>query len=136
MLNNLYPEGFHAPHAVRLVEADFYKFTPQQRYDVVICNQVLEHVPDPAAFAAKLLSIGKVVIASVPHNWPRGPPGHLHHRINQTQLLAWFGTPRYSEVGIVQETHREAKSNPQFMQRLVVVVDTRVKGNNATIGLE
>lgn len=80
-------------------------------------------------FAKKLMAIGNVVITTVPHRWPPGPPGHVHHRINQTQLLEWFGNPRYSEVGIIQETHKEAKVHKEMMQRLFLVVDTRVKGN-------
>lgn len=69
MLNDRYPEGITTPPDVSLIETDFYKFNPSEKYDLVICNQVMEHVDDPAAFAQKLLSIGKVVIASVPYRY-------------------------------------------------------------------
>lgn len=110
MLNNKYPDGIKTPDDVSLVLADFYQYDPPQKYDLVICNQVMEHVDDPAAFAKKLLEIGHTVIASVPYNWGPGTIGHVQHYIDQDQLLEWFGRKDYTELGIVQEVWRKCSS--------------------------
>ena len=98
MLNDRFPEGSTAPPDVTLVQADFFNFeVPAHigKYDLVLCNQVLEHVDDPAAFAKKLLEIGKVVIASVPHNWAplthlkNQEAGHKTDYIKPKTLVEW-----------------------------------------------
>jgi 2-polyprenyl-3-methyl-5-hydroxy-6-metoxy-1,4-benzoquinol methylase len=89
MLNDRYAPGITTPPDVDLVQADFYNYVPKEKFDLVICNQVMEHVPDPARFAAKLLEVGHVVIASVPYLWPSNAFGHLHHNITHDQLVSW-----------------------------------------------
>lgn len=90
MLNDRYPEGISASSNIEIVQADFYEYNPTEKFDLVICNQVMEHVPDPESFAKKLLSIGHTVIASVPYMWPdKAGFGHLHHFISHEELLSW-----------------------------------------------
>ena len=42
--------------------ADFMKFTPSndEKYGLLLCSQVLEHVPDPAAFMKKMIITAKL----------------------------------------------------------------------------
>jgi hypothetical protein len=89
MLNDRYPEGMTTPPDVTAIMADFYEYEPEHQFDLVLCNQVMEHVPDPASFAKKLLSIGKVVVASVPYMWHEGTPGHVQHEIDMDTFLSW-----------------------------------------------
>jgi hypothetical protein len=57
-----------------------------------MCLQVLEHVPQPGLFAQKLLSTGKIVVVSVPHDWNAGSiEGHLHDPITERDMRRWFG---------------------------------------------
>jgi 2-polyprenyl-3-methyl-5-hydroxy-6-metoxy-1,4-benzoquinol methylase len=57
----------------------------------VTCFQVLEHVPDPAAFARKLKELGRVLIVSVPYKWEKGKcKSHLHDPVDEAKMLAWF----------------------------------------------
>jgi hypothetical protein len=84
----------------------------------------MEHVPDPARFAAKLLDVGRVVIASVPYLWPDNAFGHLHHGITHEQLVSWFGRADYSEVGIINEVRRDCGGS---CRRVYVVYQPRVK---------
>jgi len=71
---------------------DFLKWKADRHYDIVTCLQVLEHVPDAAAFAQKLLSLGKVVVVSVPYKWPAGKTkSHVHDPVDEGKLLSWFG---------------------------------------------
>lgn len=74
------------------VTADFLKWQPDRRFDIVTCLQVLEHIEDPKAFAQKLLAAGRTVIVSVPHAWPAGGlDGHLHDPVTERKMRAWFG---------------------------------------------
>lgn len=88
MLNNRYPPNLsNPPPGITTVEADFYTYKGSG-FDLVICNQVLEHVPDPGSFAKKLLRTGSVVVASVPYDWKK-VKGHLHQHIKERDLLKW-----------------------------------------------
>jgi len=82
---------YSAP-GVESLTCDFLKYEPEQRFDLVTCFQVLEHVPDPAAFAAKLLQVGNVVVVSVPYKWKAGKnPHHIHDPVDEAKMLSWFG---------------------------------------------
>jgi Methyltransferase domain len=91
------------PYVAKGVESltcDFFEYRPGESFDLVTCFQVLEHVPDPAAFARKLTEIGKVVVVSVPYKWRKGKcKYHLHDPVDQAKMLAWFGRkPNYAYV--------------------------------------
>lgn len=71
---------------------DFMDYEPGRDFDLVLCLQVLEHLPDPAAFCRKLLRLGRVVIVSVPYRWPPDKTGdHLHDPVDRKKLRAWAG---------------------------------------------
>ncbi len=75
---------------VRVIHSDFMDWKPDQKYDLVLCLQVLEHVPDASAFALKLLTCGRVVIVSVPYRWPAGSCSeHVHDPVDESKLKAW-----------------------------------------------
>lgn len=76
---------------VELVQADFLSWKPTRRYDVVLCLQTLEHVPDAAAFARKLFdSAVRLVVLSVPCQWPAGAdPSHVHDPVTAQKLRDW-----------------------------------------------
>src|SRR5687768_6613615 len=59
---------YKAP-GILAVKADFLGWDPGRMFDVVTCLQVLEHIKDVEAFAGKLLSIGDIVVVSVPYKW-------------------------------------------------------------------
>jgi hypothetical protein len=78
--------------AVESIEADFLTHPFQERFDVCLCLQVLEHVPDATAFARKLLTIASNVIISVPYLWSADKcPEHVHDPVDETKVAAWFG---------------------------------------------
>lgn len=93
------PERFaldiRAPYsspAVTGIRADFLSFEPGRRYDFALCAQVLEQVPDPGAFARKLLGIADRVLVSVPDRWPAARRGaKARDPIDKATLAAWFG---------------------------------------------
>ncbi len=72
--------------------SDFMEFEPGRAYDLVLCLQVIEHLQDPAAFCQKLLASGRVVIISVPYQWPaNAKEDHLHDPVDEAKLKSWTG---------------------------------------------
>jgi len=75
---------------VKTLVADFRRYEPDGRYDLVLCLQVLEHLRDPDEIARKLLRTGRTVIVSVPYMWgPGGRGGHLHDPVDEAKLRLW-----------------------------------------------
>jgi hypothetical protein len=88
---------------VKGLKRDFLVWEPKRRFNVALCLQVLEHVPDPRAFALKLFAIAEDVIISVPYMWPeKSSPGHIHDLLDERALESWTDRkPTHSVV--VQE---------------------------------
>ena len=77
---------------MRVINAEFLTWEPDRQYDLVLCLQVLEHIPDPTPFARKLFACGRVVVVSVPHRWPEGSCGeHVHDPVDEGKLREWSG---------------------------------------------
>jgi Methyltransferase domain len=109
---------------VESIISDFLVYEPDSKFDLVTCFQVLEHLPSPEPFARKLLSLGKVVVVSVPYKWPKGKC--LHHPqdpVDEAKLKRWFGrNPDFSHLSIEVEFDHSPRlvqvycegSNPRF----------------------
>ncbi|MDB6121945.1 MAG: hypothetical protein JWQ71_938 [Pedosphaera sp.] len=88
---------------VKTMQGDFMQFQSPITYDLVLCLQVLEHLREPAAFAQKLLSTGKILIVSVPYRWNAGKcPCHPQDPVDEEKLLQWFKIS-WSEMTIVTD---------------------------------
>lgn len=96
------------PKGITAVETDFLKFEPAEPYDLALCCQVLEHVPDPEPFCGKLKAIAKHVIVSVPYKWPGTAPGHIHDPVDEQKLASWMRLEPNS-TQVVVEPFREAR---------------------------
>jgi len=82
---------YEAP-GVTSIRSDFLTWNPGQKFDVVTCLQVLEHIPDAGAFARKLLEVSNVLVVTVPYKWPRGGvKSHVHDPVGEEKMLDWFG---------------------------------------------
>lgn len=56
---------------IKYTQADFLLYKGRKKYDAVVCNSVLEHIPDDTKFFRKLLNyvkIGGVLILTVDYN--------------------------------------------------------------------
>jgi len=104
------------------VRADFMNYDVGQRYDVVVCMQVVEHVRDPRAFVRKLLKAGDVVIISVPYKWRDcgAKCSHVSHDISLRTMANWSGGLEPTQTSIVRERGDGAA-------RLVVVYETTAR---------
>jgi SAM-dependent methyltransferase len=54
---------------IEKITADFmkYKLPNNKKYDLLLCSQVVEHVPDPKPFMRKLIDSAETSIISVPY---------------------------------------------------------------------
>jgi SAM-dependent methyltransferase len=107
-----YAYGKTTAHAVNMTMGDFmeWNWTPeQQRFDLVLCSQVVEHVTDPRAFVQKLLEVSKTLIVSVPYRWSRDSTSakahHVSHDIDEQTVATWakphvaVATARITDLG-------------------------------------
>ncbi len=92
---------------VTCLQMDFLEYEPSRMFDLVLCLQVLEHVPQAEAFAQKLLGTGHTVIISVPYCWPAGVcKPHVHDPVDRDKLLGWTGKPSITDV-VVRDRRRD-----------------------------
>lgn len=112
-LHNPYSSG-----TVKGIVGDIFTHQFAETFDVVTCLQVLEHVPDVHAFARKLLTLGQLLVVSVPRNWPAGRiQDHVHDPVDLEKLEQWFERkPNY--VQEVREPFLET-----FGNRLICIYD-------------
>lgn len=78
------------------IQADFLDWTPAaggRPYDLVLCSEVVEHVPKPKEFVRKLLTVGRVVVLSVPYRWApsHDDAHHLNNKITRDRIASWAG---------------------------------------------
>lgn len=122
---------------VRKIETNFLEWTPDKVYDVALCMQVLEHIPDPRLFCEKLKQVCRKLIVSVPYKWRAGgTPGHIHDPVDEIKLRDWMGLiPNNSQT--VTEPFRESRliafydleNGPQARfprERIVLAVQERL----------
>jgi SAM-dependent methyltransferase len=92
---------------VETVVADFLDFEPRDRFDLVLCLQVLEHLERPEPFARKLLATGRIAIVSVPYKWPEWVcDTHVQDPVDETKLRGWTGAEPI-ETSIVEDLGME-----------------------------
>ena len=92
---------------VKTLAGDFLAWQPVNRFDLVLCLQVLEHLFDPTPFCHKLLETGRTVIVSVPYRWPKGMCiYHLQDPVDEAKLRSWTGQPPTVQ-SIVRDGSRE-----------------------------
>lgn len=87
-------ESPYRSDTVQGIEGNLFEHRFERRFDVCTCLQVLEHVPDAAAFARRLQEIARLVIVSVPLKWPKGAvKSHVHDPVTAEKLEGWMGRP-------------------------------------------
>jgi hypothetical protein len=111
---------------IEKITADFmeYELPRGEKYDLLLCNQVLEHVPKPAAFMKKLISSAKTSIISVPYNWANCGKecAHVSHHITHKKLMMWSAPHVPIYQGIVTENQ-----DSKFGRRIILVYTTAAR---------
>lgn len=99
-------------YGVRAIEADFALWAPPSDlalFDVVICSEVVEHIRDAAPFVQKLLTLGLVVVLSVPYRWDACDGCHHEHDdISLAQVSRWAGRRPFA-YDIVRENNEDER---------------------------
>ena len=108
---------------IESVVADFMEYElTDNSYDLLLCSQVLEHVPDPSAFMKKLIKTAKTSIISVPYKWNDCGKScnHVTHQIGYNKVLEWSSPHKPIYSSIVQEK-MEGKTNFDSSRRIIFV---------------
>ncbi len=77
---------------------------PRERYDVVTCCQVLEHLRNEAIppFVRRLKETAGVLIVSVPYRWRAGRcKSHKQDPVTEKKLEKWMGKP--SRLRVIED---------------------------------
>ncbi len=92
---------------VETLAGDFMSWQPEARFDLALCLQVLEHLPEPGLFCRKLLDTGRIVIVSVPYRWPQGLcKYHVQDPVDRAKLQGWAGRPP-RDTAVVRDGNRD-----------------------------
>ncbi|MBR2525685.1 glycosyltransferase [bacterium] len=74
-------------------EMDFFDFEVKEKFDVITCLQVVEHVEKAKEFVQKILKSGKLCIISVPYKWEKGAcKYHVQDPIDEMKMYDWSET--------------------------------------------
>ena len=77
-----------------LEDVDVQALTGDDRFDLIICHQVIEHLEEPARFAALLGAKARRVILSTTFETPAGMiRGHVQDPIDLEKLESWLPSP-------------------------------------------
>lgn len=82
------------------IRGNIFDLRFDEPFDLCTCMQVLEHVPEPAPFARRLLELGRLVLISVPYKWPKGSNAdHVNDPVDLEMVVDWFDRkPNYHLV--------------------------------------
>jgi hypothetical protein len=113
------------------IKADFLTWQAGEKFDLCLCLQVLEHVPDAGAFSRKLLASANRVIVSVPYLWSGSCKYHVHDPVDDAKIAAWF--EREPDVSIVV-TEIPTKDNPRGVRRMICYFNCLPQGGSRPPG--
>jgi len=74
---------------VKGIKINFFDFNPENKFDIVTCLQVLEHIPLAGDFSKKLFAVSKSVIISVPYKWGIDKRINHFHDVDEEVLFSW-----------------------------------------------
>jgi hypothetical protein len=89
-MDNDFPEGFKpTDRRIIMLNDDLFTYDFRQRYDIVMCQQVLEHLEDPSNAFSRLEAISDdIVVISVPYgSWHNT----LYDPIDEERVRSWTG---------------------------------------------
>ncbi len=110
------------------IKEDWLKYNVEEKFDVVCCFQVLEHVADATDFAQKLLSSAKILIVSVPYYWAAGScKYHVHDPVSEEKLYSWF--KRHYDFSMIVHDNERQRLILIYFQDNTKFIDTFISNN-------
>ena len=88
-----HPQVWEDLRGIAFIQGDFLTLKFGTKFDLVICNQVVEHLPDSVVgkFVQKLMEISRVLIVSTTYEMPQGTiQGHIQDPISEAEFCSWF----------------------------------------------
>ena len=96
---------------VNLIVGDFLKVEFAAPFDLVVCNQVVEHLPHGFVeqFVRKMMATARILIVSTTLDLPAGTiDGHIQDPISESEFRSWFDSPH----GQIIDFRRGRGGNP------------------------
>lgn len=71
---------------------DFFDYKQPNKFDIVTCFQVIEHIEKAKEFTQKILKTGNLTIISLPYKWSENTCiYHCQDPIDEEKLYSWTG---------------------------------------------
>ncbi|MBA3005980.1 MAG: class I SAM-dependent methyltransferase [Proteobacteria bacterium] len=84
-------ENWSGVEGVQFVPGDAFNLKFEELFDLVLSNQTIEHLENPADFVRKLLQLGKSLVISTTFEVAAGViPGHVQDPISLEKFNSWF----------------------------------------------
>lgn len=103
---------------IAFVRGDFMSLSFGTMFDLVICNQVVEHLPDSVVsrFVTKLASLARVLIVSTTFMMPHGTvAGHIQDPISKAKFASWFrNASRWGQLTNITTGHAFRAKSSRF----------------------
>lgn len=107
--------------SIQSVKANFmeYELPDNEKFDLLICSQVVEHVGDSKAFVQKLINSAETSIISVPYKWNDCGKqcNHKSDKISYDTILEWS----YPHVPVMSTIVHEDREKKVYHRRIIVV---------------
>lgn len=123
-------DDFNIEHYwANVLEVDMHAKYPACSFDMLICLETIEHVPEVKEFIKKLWDIAPVKVFSTPFNWDP-IPGHIHNFITPEKFVSWFPEkPKYLDI-VFEEPVKG--SGIQLSGRIVGLFESGLTTTNKT----
>jgi hypothetical protein len=125
----------NASPGIAKIETDFFEWNPEKKYDVALCLQVLEHIPDAKGFCDKLKTVCNRLLISVPYKWSGKAEGHVQDPVDEEKVRSWMGIPPNTSQVVTEPfgesryiAYYDLKEGPRFrLERGFVINAIREK---------
>jgi hypothetical protein len=87
---------------ITFIQKSLYEYVPEEKYDLTLCLQTIEHLHEPAMAFEKLFDMSNYTIISLPYRWPP-IDCHVYHRIDEETIFNWAKKEPISSTKIAED---------------------------------
>lgn len=106
------PQVWNDVRGIAFIQGDFMNLQFGTTFDLVLCSQVVEHLPDEIVirFISKMAGLSRVLIVSTSYEMPTGTiDGHVQDPISEEKFRSWFAKSPGGELKSVVKVPSSTK---------------------------